>query len=227
MRKATLTTTKVIRRIRKLIALSESPNEAEAASALAKAKILLAKHNVSLTEINDRETDVKELHLPVENNLHPWEEKLLACITKPTFTSAIKLYVDGILYIKLIGKEANAISAKVLYEYLHEAVVTRAKMFSAAIDDLESFRIGMVDSIRKKLEEEISRTPRRVGTKELMLNVEKESAECISKYLREAYGETESSENWYGVDPNSYGLGKAIGKKISVSEQIAVQKKSN
>ena len=42
-------------KIKKLLALSKSPNEHEAQSALAKAQQLMAEHKISMAEVEDKE----------------------------------------------------------------------------------------------------------------------------------------------------------------------------
>ena len=54
----------------------------------------------------------------------------------------------------------------------------------------------------------------------LVLATEKVSKRENMDYIKKIYGNPEISENWYGVDSNSYGLGKAIGKKISIEQQL-------
>ncbi len=44
----------ILEKIKKLIALSESPNESEAAAALSKVQVLLAKHDLTMTDIKQK-----------------------------------------------------------------------------------------------------------------------------------------------------------------------------
>ena len=53
----------ILAKVRKLLALGESPSEAEAASALAKAQALLARYGLSLSDVEPETSEVTEATL--------------------------------------------------------------------------------------------------------------------------------------------------------------------
>ena len=213
---------KAMDRIRKLLALSESPYDAEASLALEKAQVLLIKQGLTISDLLE-ESKVIELSISYGKHIQPWEERLLKCILSATFTEAIQVYDKNEQELIIIGREANVITAKILYEYLHETVKRKAEVFRDSIEDLESFRIGMVDSIRTKFKEKAIQhlNKQSDSTNELKHVFLRETEE----YIEEHYGTPENKNSWYGVDPNSYGLGKGIGKKISIDQQLSSEKK--
>ena len=215
---------KIKDRIRKLLALSSSPHEAEAAAALAKAHELLLRHGLTMSEISTGESGIRELTVVIKASIDPWEEKLLKCILSATFTEALKTSGDNEEELIIIGREANIVTAKILYEYLHETIVRKCTTFSGSIEDLESFRIGMVDSLDRKFQDRNKGLRTAAISKEMIVALEHERSSENRRYIEEQYGKPDTSGTWYGVDPNSYGLGKAIGKKISINPQLFSKK---
>lgn len=53
-------------KIKKLLALSKSPNEHEAQSALAKAQQLMAEHKISMAEVEDKEKKERQMNIQLE-----------------------------------------------------------------------------------------------------------------------------------------------------------------
>ncbi|MBN1649544.1 MAG: DUF2786 domain-containing protein [Spirochaetales bacterium] len=213
--------TKTINRIIKLLALSKSPNAAEASSALAKAKLLLSRHGMDMGDLPGKEADIVDACPGRKGPLKPWEEKLLACISEATFTEILKIYGDEKETLRIIGKRADVITASILFEYLGSAVEKRAQMFRESIDDLESFRLGMVESIKRKFAEKAKRQKKAAKSRDRVSGEDIKRRETNRKYVYENFGDPERSDSWYNIDENSYGLGRAIGRKISVDKQIS------
>ena len=211
---------KIKDRIRKLLALSKSPHEAEAASALAKAHELLSRYGLGKSDLSSDVSGIVELVVALEAHIKPWEEKLLGSILSATFTEALCVDENNKQKLIVIGREANVVTAKILYEYLHETVERKAEMFCESIEDLESFRMGMVNSIDKKFKDQQNDTHDAGKNRDLVVVLENERSEENLQYIRERYGNPDFSDNWHGVDPNSYRLGKAIGRKISINRQL-------
>ena len=95
-----------------------------------------------------------------------------------------------------------------------------AEMFCESIDDLESFSVGMVNSIDKKFQDQQNDNQDSDKKSDLVVVLENERSEESLQYIREHYGNPDFSESLHGVDPHSYRLGKAIGKKISINRQL-------
>ena len=72
-------------KIKKLLALSKSPNEHEAQSALAKAQQLMAEHKISMAEVEDKEQRKAYEHLAevtYSARRDPWILRLSQVISK-------------------------------------------------------------------------------------------------------------------------------------------------
>src|SRR6056297_3342508 len=121
--------TMIIDKIKKLLALSKSPNEKEAASALQKAKALLAKYGIDFSEINKANINILEKVFIKNKEISNWQYKLIECITYSTFTEAIIEVNDKEQEIKIIGRKVNVITAMNLYEYLDTTVFQISKKY--------------------------------------------------------------------------------------------------
>ena len=72
-------------KIKKLLALSKSPNEHEAQSALAKAQMLMAEHKISMAEVEDKEKRKANEHsagITYSTRRDPWILRLSKVISK-------------------------------------------------------------------------------------------------------------------------------------------------
>jgi len=211
---------KIKDRIRKLLALSESPNKAEAASALAKANLLLSQEGLSVGDLSSVASNVRNVLLRETDNLTPWEERLLKCITKATATDALKIYNGDKIHIRIIGREPNTISAINYYEYLQKTVEEKSELFNESIGDIESFRIGMVEGINQQIQQKKEVKSALSSSKDVIRNTAAEYKKDNDQYIASEYGNSNISDNWYTVEPNSFHLGKSIGRKISIYDQI-------
>ena len=113
----------ILAKVRKLLALGESPSEAEAASALAKARSLLARHGLSLEDVKPERDDIVESAILEKRRLRAWESHLVAVVTEATFTRALHVTAAGSSRVLIVGREVNTGAAKALFEYLHLVVL--------------------------------------------------------------------------------------------------------
>lgn len=95
---------KVVKKIQKLLALSKSPNEHEAALALAKAQELLDRENLSLSEVEGVSTSDIESFLMDSKSRFPYWDQLL--FTKLAFVSDCHPYSEsrqGKIFLWVVG----------------------------------------------------------------------------------------------------------------------------
>lgn len=220
---------RILSRIRKLLALSESPFEAEAASALGKANELLLAHGIDQGVVAAGNPKIVDRVASEGGEISPWEIRLARCVGGATLCDVILVTEEYRRELRFVGREVHVVSAGVLFDYLHEAIERRAAMFREAIDDLESFTMGMVESVTAKLPvldttrgatgSTASRGTGSAQKREIVVFTERVEGENRA-YVADRYGEPEEHTDYYGVDPNSFGLGKGIGRKIPVHRQI-------
>lgn len=109
----------VLERITKLLALSTSSNEHEAASAAAKAQQLMFRHNLSLAQLqagrlHDRDEYTERV---VElGALHSWRRALIHVLAEHNFCKALAFV--GTPRVAIIGEPHNIALVEQLYAYL-------------------------------------------------------------------------------------------------------------
>lgn len=126
---------KLLDRVRKLIALSTSPNENEAALAAEKAQALLAEHKLSMDEVlKEDSTPVELYHDHTERtDSRPWRRVIGMWCAKMYFTQYYFSFkkelsaTRGNGYIRydvhnFVGQEQDVLVAKMLFLYLSATV---------------------------------------------------------------------------------------------------------
>ncbi len=113
-------------KIEKLMALSKSPNVAEAAAALEKANKLLIQYNIELSEVVGFKTEVVEETYTDGYSLKDNETVLAGSVAR---FNLCELIIDSRLegsdrihkYLKIIGKEHNVNASKVMADYVFDS----------------------------------------------------------------------------------------------------------
>lgn len=142
----------ILKKVKKLMALGSSPSEAEAASALEKARLLLAKHGLSLADVEAHQPEIVEGVLLEKKRLRTWEHYLVGVVSRCTFTQALTVQRGDIRQILIIGRQINTLAASELFVYLHKVILILARAHSGSVVHLDSFRIGVVVRIGERLD---------------------------------------------------------------------------
>jgi uncharacterized DUF497 family protein len=108
---------RIIDRIRKLLALATSPNQAEAESAAAKAQALLQQHNLELAQVEQSSKQQSSM-IQKQVDIHSrqrWRRLLIHTIARANFCRA--LFKPGQASVILVGEPHNLEVAEYLYTY--------------------------------------------------------------------------------------------------------------
>jgi hypothetical protein len=204
-------------KIRKLLALSKSPNPHEAANAAAAARKLLVKHNLSMEDVKGT---------PKEVGQHLWRQGLkmtqangaLASVAASlNFCKAI--YGDDGETWKLVGKPHNAAAAVALLDYLFGALDAAVKENGAGrgLAFQNDFRHGWAVAVCNKME--AMAKPEEAPADERSLVVLEDSA--IAEYVAEqGFGKREPPKLQRELSPEAYTLGRMKGEQISLAPQV-------
>lgn len=233
--------TQVLDKVKKLLALAKSPSEAEAAAALAKASVLLAKYGLSIAEVQQEE-DVQESVLLEKKRLRAWESALVAVICKAAFTEALHYRTQTVGRILLIGREVNIITARELFGYLHRQILILGRAHSPSIAHVDSFRQGLVQRIGERLAEQYredqgleQRTDKaqrkgkdqkeaeaESGSTTTALVMQADAAAHIEnhEFIKQKYGKTTTRRTSRRVEADSYYRGRAVGDTVNLDKQI-------
>ena len=111
---------KIIERIQKLLALSQSSNEHEAAAALAKAQALLVEHNLTMAQVQAR-TGVKSSYVREVwwlAGADMWRRDLLTQLARFSFCDVV--YWRGTPKVSVVGESENIQAVRVMYLFIEE-----------------------------------------------------------------------------------------------------------
>jgi hypothetical protein len=134
---------KIVSRLRKLLALAaegSGATEAEAEAATARAQALMAEHNLSMATLeaagaaatdDGRRTD----STAKGRAMYDWQQRLMAAVAEANFCSVWVQYAyrgrrRTATGYHLIGREANVVSATLMFDYLCR---TRGRLVLAAV----------------------------------------------------------------------------------------------
>ncbi len=231
----------IIEKIRKLLALSKSPNRAEAAAALNKANELLIQYNLTMDQVRMSSADVdpvgmRGIYCAVKKR---WRTLLLDKIADVNLCAAIFFKkLDKIAdvnlcaaiffkkYVLVVGREVNAISVEVMWDYL-EKVVQRIHLREcprqAKSHYRESFKLGIASGISEKLEEQfqINTDPTQVNALVLYQNEKNR----ITNFLNN-YGISYTTSRIEVERRDAYQKGLVHGRRVNLDKQIPGQARS-
>lgn len=146
----------ILRKVKKLLALSKSPNEHEAALAAARAHELLLKYNLTLEEVGHAEEDVTRISAGCSYKRPPsWLVQLFVVVCQ-TFYCAPQRGGSGELLI--LGGKVDVEVAKFTFGYLSEEVKRLIKIFSKRYLSpsrkyINDYALGVCFSITRTLDE--------------------------------------------------------------------------
>jgi hypothetical protein len=165
-----MTKAKLLDRIRKLLALTASPNANEASVASAKAKKLMVEHGFTEQEVLDSETSGKifEMSMGAEGFASRWKFVLVALVARAHGCEAIGLRRGKLRKVKVVGTKKDTEEASKLFTYLLGEIEQIVKIECADPPDeildevalgyrrslrayLDSFRRGAVTALAERL----------------------------------------------------------------------------
>ncbi|MBN2144695.1 MAG: DUF2786 domain-containing protein [Candidatus Aureabacteria bacterium] len=221
----------LIQKVKKLFALSTSPHEKEASSAMLKANELLLKYNLSVQKEGETHSDYDYCCLERKTRRVPVEEVLICNILKDFF------FVDYILVpsyqpnldvrttsIEIMGRKENLEMAEYVYAFLIRCCDLfwqeyRRKNGLKGIRHKKSYLLGLLEGFRKKMER--GRNAPFVSN-ELVLAVSPLMEEFF-KYRHPRVRRSKGGGRWIHSDP--YKQGQEDGKSIVLHKPVHHDKK--
>jgi hypothetical protein len=213
---------KIVDKIRKLLALSESSNEHEAMLAMENANKLLMKHNLEMSDVN--EVDINEMiedDIMSGGRLMSYKTSLISSIMRLNNCEiVVHNRTRGQKIVKALGKKHNIQVSISMYEYLvstMEKIIKKEKCGNA-----NSFRIGFAHSINQKVNEIIKERNKKQNEFDeactALVVVEKE---LVKKFMKEKYPNIRTTITKSSiVDHASYSAGRTAGQAVSLNSQI-------
>ena len=209
-------------KIRKLLALAESPNEHEAKSALLRARALMAEHKLTEAECMDAARQkVEEINTGItcSKRMNPWIATLSAVIgehycCKSVCRRAIGYQTSQIL---IIGLEEDAAACNEIFNYAVNSVIAIQKQIQKAYKRcsaatrtqmVNSYGLGLAAGLSKLYEEQQTANAQEWG---LILAVPPEVQEAV-----EGLGESDMGNRAAAnIDEDHFRDGYAAGKAFA------------
>jgi hypothetical protein len=153
---------KIVERVRKLLALAKNnPNEAEAASAAAKAQELLEAYNLEMSDTHKDARGPQRSDRRKDGGLYKWQRNIWNGVARLNFCHYISIrgLSAGSQYEhRVIGSHANVLTTELMAQYLQDTVEQLAQRWandnrlkSVFVREAIAYREGMADRISNKL----------------------------------------------------------------------------
>jgi hypothetical protein len=167
-----MTRARVIEKVRKLLALSTSSNQHEAALAAAHAQRLLAEHNLTMSELEGREEGAGEVVLEVAKTVPKWLSALFATVANGFDCFPIVTSTESCSRLRFIGVGEDPAVACCTLQYLMQELRRLATTYLRASEAAQgrlsasdrqrvrsSYLLGGVQGVRQALAAQKAQTP--------------------------------------------------------------------
>ncbi len=208
---------RLLARVRKLLALAESPNVHEAALAAAQAQALIDRHHLSelLAEVDAEPiTDGRQAPLEAVKRPRRWRSILAAALAEANGCLAWQAESGGLTALYILGRDRDRAVVAALFEGLARQIewlsATHAPGARREVHD--AFRIGAVEAIGDRL-----RSPRPADAEPGLVRVD------LDRVARRAAVEAFAQQHLrlgkgraLRLDGRAYAAGKAAGGSLGL-----------
>jgi len=203
----------IIEAIRKLLALSKSDNEHEAALALEKAQALLLRHNLDMaavTESKEPDSETAMINEVVDfDTWQPWRRRLLNSIAMRQFCHVIG---TGDREAHILGKRTNIRVAVELYNWVEPQIERLAESSGYKRGDKTSYIGGIIDTIARQLDIGRREFEAKPDCRALVVNVQGES----DRWYRRCFPKVVTTRSTIS-NGSAYSHGQRDGQRVSMT----------
>lgn len=221
-----------IQKLQAMVEGSRNQNEVEVASA--KIQSLLAEYNLSMEQVKgfsvDKDSVINDIwDITRGRNLDTWRGGLINSLSKFNFCRAI--HISGTTKIHLFGKPKNVEIVKWLYNFISSrlenicsGMFLLAKLQNSNIHGRtwkNSFYIGAVSAIHKKLAEQHGELENTVSGRELVIV----RAEEVNDAVNSVYNKGLVKHNAHSrILSDAYHSGIDVGNKMTLGKPVDYKK---
>jgi hypothetical protein len=229
-----MSTDKILDRVKKMLALGncEGATEAERETALRMAYNLLAKHNLSISDLPSDEQQEDREQQEVSLCADKWARSMAQAVAKLFFCSYYYSKTGksrrDIHYF--VGKQSNAGTARYMAEYVISSVKREASKRYGAANNPEgrSFCVGATNSIRARVNDMVKQaTESTPGTALVLINLHKSEAIENDKWLAtvaQVKLKTSKPRADNSLRHDAFYDGRDYGKTVSLNPQVTAGK---
>lgn len=152
---------KLLGRIKKLLALSNSSYEGEADTALKMAYDLMSQNDISMEDVQAHSKDevLGKLGSGVldegEKQYRKWEVSLLNAIAKMFDCQVLRTTHNSRYYKKssltIVGRESNRITTKLMYDWIRDKTLKESRSVEDSPSTRRAYCVGVSNSISRKV----------------------------------------------------------------------------
>ncbi|MHC5862132.1 DUF2786 domain-containing protein [Nostoc sp.] len=143
---------KIADKIRKLFALSQSPNEAEASAAAAKAQEMLTRYNLSIASLQDwTPQPLEEEVIRQFKRMTSWKFILLSGVCWGNYCCAITRHYHSGSKMIILGRKVNIVSTRIQFEYLEQTIERLAKQAVGDRAFRNAFKLGAANRLVNRI----------------------------------------------------------------------------
>lgn len=222
-------TNKILERVKKMVALGNDAGatEAERETALRMAYNLLAKYNLSLSDLPEDQSNEARERQDVVISADRWARSLAQAVAKLFFCKYFysRTGTSGKDKHCFVGRQSNVITARYMSEFLIKSVKREAttRYKSPTTPQGRSFCVGTVDSIRKRVEEMIKNdTESTPGTALVLVTLHQREADANEKWLNGTGVSltTAKARADNSLRASAFYDGREYGKTVSLNQQV-------
>ena len=223
---------KIINRVRKMLNLAKdsAASEGERDNALRMAYATLAKHNLSMAQVEipeEKRTDEK-----VRIRTRMWMVTVNNSVAKLFFCNLFMAKRGQYIDMTYVGKEGNITTAKELAEYLCASILREGKETGFGQADLVSFNKGAAQCIwtrcqALRAEAEAAPAQGSAGTSVVLASLYRSETAANDDHIRTALGITlsDSKTRKATIRTSAFRAGQEFGSTLNLHRQVG-QKKS-
>ena len=149
---------KLLAKLKKILALCDSPNENEATAAAGHLARLLGDHNLAMSDVESLGDDAVTVDefIGIQRSGNRWRALLALALAKDYFVTVLTLSSGTALC--WIGRPVNVAAMKIAFAFLVENIVTNATYsrpsYTSALTWQNGFGHGAVSRIRYRLQDQ-------------------------------------------------------------------------
>jgi hypothetical protein len=218
-------------RIRKLLALSQSPNEHEAASAAAKAQELLTQHQLTREDVTETEFAYLDVFLSLAPGELTWHIAVALAVAKPNGCTVLQGDLPGTHLLRFVGEHDvldtvvafyhdllpifRAVVEQEWQSYVQEYTDPLYGVYPGVLDTEGSWRQSFLYGMAARLHERLLETRREVAEhysedrSSALIRLDKQDA-AVQEYVRGHFKTKDVTPDGQTLDVD--GLTRGIGR---------------
>lgn len=230
-----MSTEKILNRVQKMLALGKDSGatEAERDTAMKMAYKLLAKHNLTLADLPEEQSECREM-LVYRVHGNKWIGQVCNQIARLFFCKYffMRTSVAGVLNHHFVGRQSNVETARYMAEFIVKGIKREAskRYGQATSHEGRAFGTGVSVTIILRVNELLAKqdledTP---GTAIVIYNLHKAEQQANEQWISQNTNVTISTTKtkFKDVDAHAYADGKEFGKTVSLNRQVPETKTS-